>query len=62
MATPHARVGIDIGGTFTDLVLVDDATGAISVSKVLTTPHNEPGGACGAEGASRISRRVQKHG
>ncbi|MBI1733601.1 MAG: hydantoinase/oxoprolinase family protein, partial [Candidatus Rokubacteria bacterium] len=40
MATARARVGIDIGGTFTDLVLVDDATGAISVSKILTTPHN----------------------
>ncbi len=35
-----ARVGIDIGGTFTDLVLVDDRTGAISVSKILTTPHD----------------------
>ena len=34
------RVGIDIGGTFTDVVLVDDRTGAISVSKVLTTPAN----------------------
>jgi N-methylhydantoinase A/oxoprolinase/acetone carboxylase beta subunit len=38
MASPRGRVGIDIGGTFTDLVLVDDATGAVSVSKVLTTP------------------------
>jgi N-methylhydantoinase A len=34
------RVGIDIGGTFTDLVLVDDATGAVTVGKLLTTPHN----------------------
>jgi N-methylhydantoinase A len=32
------RVGIDIGGTFTDLVLVDDATGERAVGKVLTTP------------------------
>jgi N-methylhydantoinase A len=32
------RVGVDIGGTFTDLVLVDDATGELSVGKVLTTP------------------------
>lgn len=40
MRASRARVGIDIGGTFTDLVLVDDATGAVSVSKILTTPHN----------------------
>lgn len=33
-----ARVGVDIGGTFTDLVVVDEATGAVRVGKVLTTP------------------------
>src|SRR5215470_850450 len=33
-----ARLGVDIGGTFTDLVLMDEATGAIRVGKVLTTP------------------------
>jgi N-methylhydantoinase A len=32
------RVGIDIGGTFTDLVLIEDATGERAVGKVLTTP------------------------
>jgi N-methylhydantoinase A len=32
------RVGVDIGGTFTDLILVDDATGEMTVGKVLTTP------------------------
>src|SRR5207302_9080575 len=32
------RVGVDIGGTFTDLILIDDATGALTVGKVLTTP------------------------
>jgi N-methylhydantoinase A len=32
------RVGVDIGGTFTDLILVDDETGAITVGKALTTP------------------------
>ena len=32
------RVGVDIGGTFTDLTLVEDATGAFTVAKALTTP------------------------
>ena len=31
------RVGIDIGGTFTDLVLIDDENGDQSVGKVLTS-------------------------
>ncbi|CAN5793079.1 hydantoinase/oxoprolinase family protein [soil metagenome] len=35
------RVGIDIGGTFTDLVLIDDARGQRAVGKVLTT-HEDP--------------------
>ena len=32
------RIGIDIGGTFTDVALVDDATGRIGVAKAPTTP------------------------
>jgi N-methylhydantoinase A len=32
------RIGIDIGGTFTDVALVDEASGRIGVAKVLTTP------------------------
>ncbi len=34
------RVGIDIGGTFTDLVLIQDATDERAVGKVLTTPED----------------------
>jgi N-methylhydantoinase A len=34
----HYRVGVDIGGTFTDLVLIEEATGERTVGKVLTTP------------------------
>src|SRR2546427_623873 len=33
-----ARLGVDIGGTFTDLVVIDEATGTAGVGKVLTTP------------------------
>ncbi len=32
------RLGIDVGGTFTDVVLIDDETGNIHYSKTLTTP------------------------
>src|ERR1700742_5140731 len=32
------RIGIDIGGTFTDVAMVEEATGRIGVAKVLTTP------------------------
>jgi len=34
------RGGIDIGGTFTDIVYIDDETGEISSHKILTTPRN----------------------
>jgi N-methylhydantoinase A len=33
----HRRIGVDIGGTFTDLVVFDDATGNFAVGKTLTT-------------------------
>jgi N-methylhydantoinase A len=34
------RVGVDIGGTFTDVALIDDATGRIGVAKVPSTPRD----------------------
>jgi len=34
------RLAVDIGGTFTDLVLLDAASGTVAVDKVLTTPSN----------------------
>ena len=39
--TEAFRVGIDIGGTFTDVVLLDSRTGRLFNEKVLTTP-NDP--------------------
>lgn len=32
------RIAVDIGGTFTDCVMVDEATGAVTFHKLLTTP------------------------
>ncbi|PYN05067.1 MAG: hypothetical protein DME07_01090 [Candidatus Rokuibacteriota bacterium] len=34
-------VGIDVGGTFTDLTAVDEATGRVVVTKVPSQPRNE---------------------
>lgn len=34
------RIGVDIGGTFTDGALVDTSTGQITTSKVLSTPED----------------------
>jgi N-methylhydantoinase A len=38
--SPRLRVGIDTGGTFTDIVCVDAASGAMHVTKVASTPAN----------------------
>ena len=51
------RLGFDIGGTFTDFVLVDPATGALRLHKLLTTPQDPAIGAM--EGLRQI---VAAHG
>jgi N-methylhydantoinase A len=38
--SPNLRVGIDTGGTFTDIVCVDASSGAMHVTKVASTPSN----------------------
>src|ERR1043165_8143180 len=40
MVKPIYRVGLDIGGTFTDFVLYDANDRRISLYKCLTTPHD----------------------
>jgi len=43
--SPRNRVGLDIGGTFTDFILVDCVTRAARLHKCLTTPHDPAEGA-----------------
>ena len=40
--SPHSRyrLGVDVGGTHTDLVLLDTTTGILAVEKVASTPKN----------------------
>ena len=38
MTERYYRLGCDIGGTFTDFVLLDDRTGELRINKCLTTP------------------------
>ena len=57
--------GIDVGGTFTDLVLVDDATGEVRLAKVPTTVHNQAFGvlaALDAAGADPAALAAIVHG
>ena len=50
------RVGVDSGGTFTDVCLFDDATGRVEVWKVASTPDDPSRGIAGgvAEGISNV--------
>jgi N-methylhydantoinase A len=40
VAESRYRVGIDTGGTFTDVVVLDDATGEVATTKTATTPQD----------------------
>ena len=42
--TKPLRIGVDIGGTFTDLVTFDSTTGGLSMSKAFTTPADRTDG------------------
>src|SRR5262245_47207181 len=58
-------VGVDVGGTFTDLVLMDEASGAVRIAKVPTTPANQAEGvlqALGQAGATGGELTAMVHG
>lgn len=49
------RVGVDVGGTFTDLFAYDDATGEVVSAKVLTTVDNQATGVMQSIEAAGVS-------
>ena len=51
---PPCRIGFDIGGTFTDFILVDEAQGRLHLHKCLTTPEDPSIGAL--EGMNDVLR------
>ena len=51
----HLRLGVDIGGTFTDFALFDESTRALATHKQLTTPADPS--ACVLEGIDRLLAR-----
>ena len=52
MSAPSLRIGVDVGGTFTDFVLVDEAKSRVLTGKRLTTP-DDPGRAI-LDGITRL--------
>src|SRR5260370_37650045 len=44
MARTSARIGIDVGGTFTDATLIDGETGRLFSAKAFTTPSDRSQG------------------
>ncbi len=51
------RIGVDIGGTFTDVALVDESDGSIGVAKVSSTPEDFGRGVVEA-----LERAIARHG
>ena len=62
-------IGVDVGGTFTDLVLCDMTTGDVAIHKVATTPDDPSRGVmrgitelCAANGISPSDVNYVFHG
>lgn len=67
MPPPEIRLGVDVGGTFTDVVLVSD--GAVTTAKVPSTPSNQQSGvlegiarACDVAGVAPAAIDTFRHG
>ena len=46
------RLGVDVGGTFTDFALINDSSGKVVTHKQLTTPHDPS--ECVIDGLDRL--------
>ena len=53
------RIGVDIGGTFTDLIFYDDQTGDVQVAKTATTPEALERGVLHAVGTAVPAERLK---
>jgi N-methylhydantoinase A len=58
MTSKSARIGIDVGGTFTDATLIDGASGALFSAKAFTTPQDRSLGVIAAIHAVLAEARV----
>ncbi len=52
--TDSAIIGVDVGGTFTDLIMVDPATGDLALAKTPTTLDNQAIGVLNATDAAQV--------
>ena len=55
-ATPRYRLGIDTGGTFTDVVAIDEHTGSITTTKTPSTPSDPSRGLL--DGIRKVLRQL----
>ena len=55
---PRYRIGVDVGGTFTDVAVVDEASGRVGIVKTSTTPRDFAAGVIDALKAAMSRRRV----
>jgi N-methylhydantoinase A len=55
--TARTLVGVDVGGTFTDLVAVDVVSGEVTIAKVPTTPRNQADGVLAALREATVAAR-----
>jgi N-methylhydantoinase A len=54
------RIGVDVGGTFTDLIFYDDESGEVVVAKEPTTPAAPEDGVVAAVGSAVPDERVRR--
>ena len=52
------RIGVDIGGTFTDVAVLDETSGRVGIAKVSTTPHDFGAAVIEGTGAAMDEHRI----